>query len=269
MAIDLWEVPNSRQSTDNPPSVTLKLRMSGTHDLETVRTYTYLNTGAVYTSVLGNLWRQPIEISEIGHKNWAITVPYGPVKRLTGDYQLSFDTTGGTVHISTSKETISSYVSSDLTGSAPDHKQLIGYEGPDTPPRGTDIVIPALKITANFRHPAGVITLPQMKFIASITGMVNSAPFLTFAAGEVLFLGASGNEGATIETQISYQFAMSANATGLSFGNIADVVKAGWNPVWIRWYDDEDESVAVKKPGYAYVERVYETTDLATALGFG
>jgi hypothetical protein len=213
------------------------------------------------------LYRQDIQVDPIGYDIWKVTVPYGKKEQTAGSYTITFDTTGGTVHISASKATIGKYPAS----TAPDYKQLIGVNKDDV--AGADIVIPALKMSVHFKHPAAIITLSRIKYLASITGMVNSATFLTFAAGEVLFLGASGSEGTDAETEVTYQFAMSSNATGLSIGDVASIAKKGHEYAWIKYKDAVDtvdsKDLPVKEPEFVYVERVYDTVDLALGLGFG
>ena len=139
--------------------------------------------------------------------------------------------------------------------------------------KGADIIIPALKLNVTYRHPLGVVSIPYAKFLAGITGTVNSDDFLTFAPGEVLFLGARGADGSLAEASVTYQFAMSKNITGQSIGDITDVAKKGWEVVWISYKDDTDTvgstAKPVRVPQYAYVERVYDTTAMAISLGFG
>ena len=48
----------------------------------------------------------------------------------------------------------------------------------------------------------------------------------------------------------------------------ASVNKKGWEYVWVRYADAEDQDVLVKQPIAVYVERVYEEGDFA-ALGIG
>jgi hypothetical protein len=139
--------------------------------------------------------------------------------------------------------------------------------------QGAEIIIPALKISVHYSHPAAVITIARIKYLADITGMVNSDDFFGFAAGEVLFLGASGSEGTDAETEVTYQFAMSANADSLTIGDVTGIVKDGHELAWIKYKDAVDteggKDLPVKQPEFVYIERVYETVDLALALGFG
>ena len=93
--------------------------------------------------------------------------------------------------------------------------------------------------------------------------------FLTFQPGEVLFLGTTGRWGPQTETNLSYKFALSENASGLSFGELTGIDKKGWEHAWVSHRSDEDQGKGVKVPQYVYVERIYEPVALATALGFG
>lgn len=263
------ESRESRRLTTTPPTQTNVFTASGTNDQSYVRAYTIAATPAVVASIYGTLYRQDVAVDPVGYEVWKVSVPYATAKHETGSFRLTFDTTGGTVHISNSKETIAKYAATGIT--APDYKQLIGVNGEDVD--GVDVVIPALKLTAHYRHPAAIVSLARIKYLANITGNVNSTPFMTFAAGEVLFLGCSGSEGTDAETEVQYQFACSANASGLTIGAIADVVKKGHEVAWIKYKDNTDTAggtvYPVKQPEFVYVERVYDTIDLSLALGFG
>jgi hypothetical protein len=180
----------------------------------------------------------------------------------TGQWSFSFDTTGGSFHIKASKETVNSYGTDP-----PDFKQLIGVNGDDVD--GADVVIPSLKINVNYKHPAGVVSIAFAKTLARLTGRVNSSEFLTFAAGEVLYLGSTGSDGSDVEAEVGYQFACEENLQGQVIGAITDIQKDGWDISWIRWKDAVDGGLPVKNPEFIYVERVYDRVDLASALGFG
>lgn len=262
MTFRFHERPVSRSTTHAQPSYTANYMASGTNDAAFVKSFALAATPAVVSTVQGTLYRQDLQIESQGHELFYITVPYGPRKNETGQFRLTFDTTGGTVHITASKETVGKFPSD-----AANHKQLIGVHGDNVD--GTDIVIPALRISVVFRHPLGMITIPQIKNLAGYTGCVNSDTFLTFAPGEVLFLGASGSEGSDAETEVTYQFACSQNVSGLSIGDVASVVKKGHEVAWIAYKDDTDDGKPVKRPQAVYVERVYDTIAMSTSLGFG
>lgn len=259
------ERPISRASSGKEPTITLNYVATGTQDEQYVHSYALAATPSIYPTIYGTLYRQDIQVEPGGFNVFYVTVPYGKHKHATGQFRLSFDTTGGTVTIKASKETKGKYAKPGQT--APKTNGAIGVNGDNV--EGTEIVIPALKLTVHFRHPHGVITLPRIKALANITGTINSTPFLTFAPGEVLFLGCSGSEGTDAETEVTYQFACSANADNLTIGEIAGIAKRGWDHLWIKFSSETDAGSPVMQPQYVYVERVYEEIDLAMALGFG
>ncbi len=103
-----------------------------------------------------------------------------------------------------------------------------------------------------------------------LTGKVNNATFRGLAAGECLFLGASGTlHGTETDTEttgdweITYRFAASPNKTGITIGSISGIAKKGWEYLWVRYADveDMDAMAMVKRPVAAYVEQVYEDAD--------
>lgn len=97
---------------------------------------------------------------------------------------------------------------------------------------------------------------------------MNNAPFKGFAPGEVLFMGASGSQRGQDDWEITFRFAASPNAVGLTVGDIVGIDKKGWEYLWVRYADAEDENTLVKQPIAAYVEKVYEEGDLSL-LGIG
>jgi hypothetical protein len=261
------ESRDSRKLTTSPPTFTAIYTASGSTDESYVQAYAIAATPSIVATINGTLYRQDVSVDPVGYADWKITVPYATAQSTSGSYRITFDTTGGTIHISASKETVGKYPA----GTAPDYKQLIAVNMDDV--AGTDIVIPALKMSVHFTHPAAIITVARIKYLASITGMVNSTPFFGFPAGEVLFLGASGSEGTDAETEVTYQFAMSSNATGLVIGAVTGIEKDGHELAWIKYKDAVDTpsstALPVKQPEFVYIERVYETVDLALGLGFG
>ena len=86
--------------------------------------------------------------------------------------------------------------------------------------------------------------------------------------GEVLFMGASGSKRGDDEWEITFRFAASPNVTNLTIGDITGVDKKGWEYLWVRYADAEDEKVLVKQPTAVYVEKVYESGNFA-GLGIG
>lgn len=267
MAFQFIPVPNGIESTARPPSYTTNWKAVGSNSQSYVQAYTLGATPAIVATIYGTLYRHDVRVTQAAYNQFLVEVPYGLRKNETGDWRWDFDTTGGSVHITNAKAEVARYPAT----TAPDQKGAIAVDGDQV--SGVDIVIPAMKINVYFRHPLGVITLPQAKYLNSITGSTNSDNFLTFAPGEVLFLGARGSDGSVAESEVNYQFAVSANLSGETIGSIAGVAKKGWEVLWIRYEDTEAtaDSVThpVRTPKFVYVDRVYSEVAMSTALGFG
>jgi hypothetical protein len=267
MAIRWIPSPNGVETSANPPSSTYTYKLIGSVNENEVNAYAMAETPAYVISNYGVLWKQDIQCSRGPHDHWTVRIPYAPPKNETGEWTWDFDTTGGTVHLTQAKEEIARYP----TATAPNQLGAIAIDGDEV--KGVEIIIPAMKINVQYKHPQGVLTLAKAKFLNNMTGMVNSDTFLTFAPGEVLFLGARGSDGTQSEATVSYSFAMAANASGLTIGDIAGVAKKGWEVAWIRYHDTitmaDGKEMPTRVPKFVYVDRVYETIPMATALGFG
>jgi len=263
----IFQVPDGISSTANPPTQTHRLKISEVFEPNTAVAFAIASTPSLVSTVYGILYRDDVRVTRTAYNQWSVEVPYGVRKNESGEWTWDFDTTGGTVTVFQSKEEIARYPS----GTAPNQLGAIGVDGDKV--EGTEIVIPAMKINVQYKHPLGVVTLAKAKFLSDMTGMVNSDQFLTFSPGQVLFLGARGSDGTEAEASISYSFAMGVNATGLTIGAIAGVAKKAWEVAWIRYQDTVTAGGGVDQPTrvpkFVYVDRVYDTVAMATALGFG
>jgi hypothetical protein len=263
MVFRFQEKPSSGNATLDQPTRELVYYASGSTDRSFVEAYAYSATAAILSTPRGTLYRQDIKVSWSSSDYAVVTVPYGPNSRMPGSWKMHYDTAGGTIHITNSKSTVNRYP----VGQAPDEKGAIGHNGEDID--GADVVTPALKINFDFRFPSGAMGLSKIKLLARRTAYVNNDTWMTFAPGEALFLGASGEEGSDCETTATLQFAMSENVDGLTIGDIAGISKNGHDYVWIRYQDLPDGGKATRVPKYVYVERVYYRTSFATLFGFG
>jgi hypothetical protein len=211
-------------------------------------------------AALDMAWRENDETP--GH--YTFTLNYSP-RAVESLLRWSFDSTGGTVRMTTSRAT-QAYAAPGRT--APDYKGAIGVRNGE--PEGVDVVIPALKLTANYKWPANSIGISYVKTIAGLAGGTNNGSFYTFAAGELLYLGSTGEVVPGVPTDVAYHFVASANVTGLSIGEIAGVAKAGHDFLWVLFEPAADTPAdkLVQRPLAAYVERVYAEVNFAT-LGIG
>ena len=262
MAFQFREKLDSRRTSLDPPSAIYEYVATGETNHATVEAYAVAMTSPMIASSAGVLHRQNVELDPVGSDFYNVTVTYGPREKAVGAWKFSFDTTGGTQHIVASKETIATF-----PNGGPDCKQLIGVHGDNVD--GTDVVIPALRFSITISHPAGVVTIAMVKQLARFTGMTNDRAWLGFAAGEVLFLGARGEDGSTSQADVTLEFLASENATGLTVGDIVNVEKKGHEVAWIAYEDDVDGGLPVKVPATVYVERVYESTNFSAAFGIG
>ncbi len=265
MPITVTEKFESRKSTtgDNP-SAELVYTVRGTNDDLAARAAAESESPANYDSIP----RQTVSVEPVGDELWEAVVRYGRAQGgglpQTGESVFSFDTGGGTQHITQSKDTISTHAAPGTT--APDFQGAIGVTADGV--EGVDITVPVYQFAETHYFPDEVVTPAYKGTLFSLTGKVNSGSFRGFQPGEVLFLGATGSKRGTdpeADWEISFRFAASPNATGLSVGPITGISKKGWEYLWVRYADQEDTATRaiVKRPIAAYVERVYDDGNFA------
>jgi hypothetical protein len=175
----------------------------------------------------------------------------------------TFDTTGGSVHIT------QSYATQRFGLLAPDFQGAIGVG--ENKVEGVDITIPAFKFTETHYVPRIFVNATYKNTLFQLTGKVNNGPFKGFAAGEVLFLGSTGQRRGLEDFEITYNFVASPNVASITFTPGLTVInKEGWDYLWLYYADDVDQTAhrIVRRPKAAYVERVYPRADLSL-LGLG
>jgi len=173
-----------------------------------------------------------------------------------GDSSFSFDTGGGTQHITQSLSTIAKY-----PAGAPDCKGAIGVTSDSV--EGVDITVPVYNFSETHYLSLAAVTDAYKQTLFGLTGKVNTAAFRGFAIGEVLFLGASGSQRGTEDWEITFRFAASKNRTGMVIGAITGIDKKGWEYLWVSYKDSIDANVKVKVPAAVYIEQVYESGDFS------
>ncbi len=209
------------------------------------------------------LRRMQGECEPLGGGVWQCVVPYEGKNETV----YTFETGGSTQHITQSLQTIARYAPPGST--APDFYGAIGVNGDSID--GVDVTVPVFNFTETRRVGGAAVTGAYKLALFNATGKVNNASFRGFAAGEVLFLGASGTKTGIDDWELSYKFAASPNVTSLAIGgNITISSKKGWEYLWVRFADaaDTTANALVKRPIAAYVEQVYPTVDFST-IGIG
>ena len=274
MPIVCTEKTDSRQITDTQ-SAELTYTITGTADEATA----IASLKATAPTVLHNMKRQPVTVEPVHVDTtnpdkciWTGTVNYAPFEYQeppeTGDSSFAFDTGGGTQHITQSLGTVGSYAAS---GTAPNFRGAVGVTHDNV--EGVDITVPVYNFSETHYLSAAQVTTAYKGTLFQLTGKVNNGSFRGLAAGECLFLGASGSRrgtGPDDDWEITFRFAGSPNRTGIAVGPISGISKKGWEYLWVRYADAEDtgSNTLVKQPIAAYVEKVYEDGNFA-ALGIG
>jgi len=270
MPIVVEEKFDSRVSIagDNP-SVELRYIVFGTSDDLAAKSELASGSPDIYD----DLPRQNIQIEPLANDIWEGVVRYGLTEQSpppqTGESSFSFDTGGGTQHITHSRGTVGICAAPGIT--APNFQGAIGVT--DNGVEGVDITVPVYHFSETHYLADSVVTPAYKGTLFALTGRVNNASFKGLASGEALFLGAAGSKRGTDpedDWEITFRFAGSPNVTGLTIGPITGVDKKGWEYLWVRYDEVEDENakVLVQRPIAAYVEQVYEYGNFA-ALGIG
>jgi hypothetical protein len=211
------------------------------------------------------LGKRVFTLDHAGYRVWSGTVAYSRRRRETGESTYQFETGGGggfrvTHSIATSQ-------SVKAGGGTPINMyNAIGWNGSEI--TGCDIISSAFTFSETHVFAESAVDGAYKLALFNATGKVNNAGFKGFAAGEVLFLGASGSARQDGTWEITYRFAASPNATGLTIAGIAGVDKKGWEYVWIHYKDVTSETVPVKQPVQVNVEQVYDLHDFAN-IGIG
>ncbi|WP_437226001.1 hypothetical protein SH661x_004354 [Planctomicrobium sp. SH661] len=252
MPIEVFEKWDSRESTiSENSSIDLRFLIRGTADDAEARNALVAASPVLY----GGLVRQSAHTERIAEEAWEGTVRYGVQEpKQVGDSTFSFDTGGGTQHVTQALATVGAYAAS---GPAPNFRGAIGAT-PDGV-EGVDITVPVYNFAETHYIAADLVTEGYKSTLFHLTGTINNGIFRGFNTGEVLFLGASGSKRGPEDWEISYRFAASPNVSGLVVGDIGGITKRGWDYLWVRYEDAEDTAarVLVKRPVGVYVEQVY------------
>jgi len=236
-----------------------------------------------------NLMAESYSVSFLGDNAWQLTINYekngaedgtDPLKRAR-----SFDTTGGTQHITQGKKTgtreldfategegTTDVYETRFPSSAPDLKGVIAVDGNGV--NGVDVVTPQLQWQEQYDVPNSYVTSAWIRKVAGVTGTTNAAGFRGFEAGEVLFVGCSGSQEWDDQRgkgpwSLTFRFIASRNVTGEKIGDVTGISKKGHEYLWVRYEEAvSTSSDLIKRPKYVYVNKVYDSSDFSK-LGIG
>lgn len=287
MATTVYELYDSRSFSIGKETVEgrLKVICHGTADDEVAKTAVLAYAPTTYPGV-PDLVRGDIDIRTIGGLLWYAEIPYipdsAPLYPAVGGVgpgpdpptaptlnqplgaDFSFDLSAQTEHITQSKETISKTKRGG--GVAPDNKRAIGLTS-DGEVKGCDRLKAYLEfsVTRTFES----ITMDYIRMLSELVTTVNNSTFYGYAAGTVIFLGASGNTKDTRKCVVTFKFAYQKNETLIEITDGMTVpAKKGWEYLWVSYKNVEDANKLIQQPDSAYVEKIYDTTNYAI-IGIG
>ncbi len=218
------------------------------------------------------------EVEPIGAGVWRGRVRY---EGNSSTNEFAFDTSGGSQQVTQSIGTVGRYAPAGMV--APDFQGAIGVS--DDKVEGCEVVVPnyTFQETHHFTFADLAALRAYSLVLMRLTGAFNDDDFKGLAAGECLFLGASGSGGDLSDFAITFRFQGSPNAFGLEIGGdvepyggpyggaaITGIDKLGHDYLWVRYaeFQDGSASALVKRPVACYVERVYYPADFSQ-LGIG
>lgn len=188
------------------------------------------------------------------------TDPLGP--------EYSWDISTGTEHITKSLATVQSVGVSE-GGDIETPKNFggaIGWVESTGEVQGVDRVIPKgeFSITKLFDY----ITLDYFNTLVSLVGSVNNNTFYSFDAGELLFLGASGQpRDSGGKVAVTYKFAVAKNQASVEITDELTITnKKGWEYIWVTYRTVKEGLLMVTRPKAAYLERIYPEKDFSQLL---
>lgn len=278
MAIDLFEAFDSQKTkisrAAGQHSDTLRYFITGTNSRSSAEAALLANVPMI---AHGRTIPDSVDLEPLGHNSWQASITYQapektnsePVPKAIGEATFSFDTSGGTHQL------YEAFEQTKYGTGAPDHGKRIGVTADGV--EGVSIVIPQMSMTLSQRFAGSTLTLSWVRTLVQATGKTNSLAFLGFEPGEVLFLGASGqqpvhyDDAGTVtagERDVTFRFGVSPNQSGLLIEGITVTEKRGHDYLWLSYEDEEEASGngLTRTPVGVYVARVYKDTDL-NALG--
>ena len=273
MTITLGEAyASGNASSGDDQTIVLTYFLTGENDLATVLSDFVIDAPATY----GGLARQNVEVDYYAGNEDNITwigravYKIAPITSFAvGDDIYSFDTGGGTEHVTHSISTSETAVPGGAV--AADHKQAINVA--DGRVGGVDIVVPVFRWQETHYLADATVTNAYIAILYALTGTTNNAAFAnrkgsaeTYPIGSILFMGASGSKRDQGDWEITYSFAGGQNEVFIVIGDITVGSKLAWEYLWLESAPQKDATAKrmVMPPIQANVEQMYKASDFST-----
>ncbi len=232
---------------------------------------------AAAPTTFAGMARRGVQVSPISNTIWAATVTYTPSELLPppehNEYLLSFSTNGQTEEVFTAINQYE-YQLQGEAGPPPMNKAInVDDEGNVA---GVTITVPTFRFSETHYKADSAMTTSYLGTLTAATGKVNDDAFRGFSAGEVLFLGVSGQKrGREGDWELTFEFVASPNRTLTPSdlggditltGSSYDIDKGGHQYLWVKYTPAQEFGTkrVITKPLAAYVATVYGTADFDT-----
>lgn len=248
---------------------TLAYVIRGTQSEATALTTAEATRPASTTVGVFTLYPVKLDLRRVGFEIWHATYTYSPYEQVTvGDIEESFDTDGGTIHITQALSHLGDFAPPGDT--ANNYGGLINVTNDSV--EGIDIEVPGFAFELRGTLAAASITNAYKLQLAELTKTVNIASWKGFPAGTVMFKGASGGlKKSQSEGNITYKFTVeSIDAAHTDANGIALPNRNGWDLIWYRATEviDGTTNDVVRRSVSAHIDRVYYYSDF-TLIGLG
>lgn len=241
-----WESPS--HTDGDTPTIELKCIVGGTTVPSEAKGFFKWTTPTIYKGLVRQSTR--VQPQDGAVNLWECTATYGRKKQQpeTGESEWTFDTGGGTQKVLCSLAT-KEYHASGFAGIASEIKGSIGVKrsGKGTyTVDGCDITVPQFVFSETHYLAAGLVTWDYAATLCELTGKTNASAWRAFAAGQVLFLGASGRQRGEEDWAVTFKFVAGRNLTDLTIGEITGIQKKAWQYMDIIYQDvDNDTAHAI------------------------
>lgn len=235
--------------------------------------------------------RSRLDVRSLGNKWYEIGATYGSIIPESEDPNndsggdptantISFDTTGGTEHITQAMRFDDQSGRQPVAGSWTGIKGQLGHAGPGlgaTVPelegainvegdqvKGVDKVVPLFNFTETWVFKASDVMADFIATIYELTGTINQNDWRIFKGGEVLFMGARGEiSSRSASVAVTFVFQARPNVDGFKVGNIEVNGKLGWDQMSVMYETSAGPATIIRKPQFVFINSIYEAKDFS------
>lgn len=157
------------------------------------------------------------------------------------------------------------YTHASATAPADSDRWLIGDQGDGERPEGAEVFEPTASFSITKAVPDSEVNQTFRNALLELVGTTNNATFYGWAAGSLLFMGATGSKRGANDWEITFRFSARKNQTGLTISEITGIDKEGWQYLWPRYRlkDDGTAKIVSNVVEHIVVSTVFRSGDFA------